>query len=502
MNLGIDLGTTFSLASFVNAQGIPALVPDSHNANEFRTASTVHIADRRALVGSPVEELLLDEPGLPVARGFKQAMGSDAPAWNPPDGAAWPAEALSALVLKKLLHDVETFTAEPVETCVVTVPANFDDTQRRSTLLAAQLAGLSRVHLVEEPVAAATFYGYSEKSAEQTLFVYDFGGGTFDATVLQISEGRPFVLSTDGHNGLGGRHIDAALSSLIAQELIRTHGRDPLDDPDTREQLRRFAEETKITLGLPARNHLRKAMIIAGQVTELTLSREQLDRIVKPIVDETIAVSRRCLHAAGLGWHQIDRVLMTGGSSLLPAVGKHLAQETGKFGDALQCRQPHQAVAYGAALIADAHASRSDKQPLHAVAPYHLGLRVRDPATGNARIETMIKRNTPLPARHTATFYTSRPEQTRIVLDVVQGKGEGELVASLGHFAFGPIKRPKRNYPVEVTLAYDIEGLVKITAKDLVTGEALERELTSDDNPSLARFSKARALLQGIVVNR
>ena len=501
MNLGIDLGTTFSLASFVNALGVPALVPDFHNANEFRTPSAVHISGRRALVGSAIEELLLDEPGLPVARGFKQAMGTDEPTWNTTDGAAWTAEALSALVLKKLLHDVESFYAEPVDSCVVTVPANFDDAQRRSTLLAAQLAGLSRVHLVEEPVAAAAFYGYSEKSAEQTLFVYDFGGGTFDATVLQISEGRLFVLATDGHNGLGGRRVDAALTELIAQELIRAHGRNPLDDPATREQLRRFAEETKITLGLPAHNQLRKTMILAGHVAELSLSREELDRIVTPIVEETIAVSRRCLHAAGLGWHQIDRVLITGGSSLLPAVGKQLAQETGKFGDALHCRQPHQAVAYGAALIAEARASRPDKQPLNAAAPYHLGLRVRDPTSGTTRIETMIKRNTPLPAKQTATFYTSRSEQTRIVLDVVQGKGEGELVASLGHFSFGPIKRPKRNYPVEVTLAYDTEGLVKVTAKDLVTGEALERELTSDNNPDLARFSRGRSLLQGIGVN-
>lgn len=502
MNLGIDLGTTFSLASFVNAQGVPALVPDFHNASEFRTASAVHVAQRQALVGTAIEELLLDDPGLPVARGFKQAMGAEQSAWQAPDGVEWPAEALAALVLKKLLRDVEAFAAESVESCVVTVPANFDDAQRRATLLAARLAGMSRVHLVEEPVAAAAFYGYSEKSAEQTLFVYDFGGGTFDATVLQISEGRLHVLATEGHNGLGGRRIDAALTDLIAQDFTRQHGRNPLDDPATREQLRHFAEEAKISLGLPARNQLRKTLVLAGKVAELALAREQLDRIVLPVVEETLTVSRRCLDAAGLGWNQIDRVLLTGGSSLLPSVSRRLAQETGKHGEALHCRHPHQAVAYGAALIAEAHATRPDEQPLHAVAPYHLGLRVRDAATGAARIETMIKRNTPLPARHTATFYTSRPEQTRIVLDVVQSKGEGELVASLGHFAFGPIKRPKKNYPVEVSLAYDVEGLAKVTARDLVTGETLERELVSGDNPDLASFSKGRGLLQGVTVNR
>jgi len=502
MNLGIDLGTTFSLASFVNAQGVPALVPDFHNASEFRTPSVVHVSEDQALVGTAIEELLIDEPGLGVARGFKQRMGEDASALKDSQGREWPPEALSALVLKKLLRDVEAFAAESVDSCVLTVPANFDDAQRRATQLSARLAGLSRVQLVEEPVAAATFYGFSEKSAEQTLFVYDFGGGTFDATVLQISEGRIYVLATEGHNGLGGRRIDAALIELIVQEYRRQHARDPQDDPAAREQLRRFAEEAKIALGLPARTQLRKTLVLSGKVTELVLSREQLDRIVQPIVEETLQVSRRCLEGAGLGWNQIDRVLLTGGSSLLPSVGKRLAQETGKHGEALHCRQPHQAVAYGAALIAEARATRPDAQPLQAVAPYHLGLRVRDPNSGVGRIEVMIKRNTPLPTKHTATFYTSRPEQTRIMLDVVQSKGDGELVASLGHFAFGPIKRPKKNYPVEVTLAYDAEGLVKVTAKDLITGEALERELASGDNPDLARFSRARALLQGIAVNR
>lgn len=502
MNLGIDLGTTFSLASFVNAQGVPVLVPDFHNANEFRTPSAVHVTDKQALVGAAIEELLLEEPALRVARGFKQLMGGEAPAWRDGEGRDWPAEALSALVLKKLLRDVEAFAVESVDNCVVTVPANFDDAPRRATQLAARLAGLSRVHLVEEPVAAATFYGFSEKSSEQTLFVYDFGGGTFDATVLQISEGKMFVLATEGRNGLGGRCIDSALVDLIARDFVQQHGRNPMDDVSTHEQLRHFAEEAKIALGMPARSRLRKTLVLAGHVVELALSREQLDRIVLPIVDETVVVARRCLDAAGLTWNQIDRVLMTGGSSLLPAVGKRLVQETGKLGDSLHCRQPHQAVAYGAALIAEARATRPDAQPLSSVAPYHLGLRVRDTNSGSGRIETLIKRNTPLPARHTATFYTNRPEQTRIVLDVVQGKGEGELVASLGHFAFGPIKRPKKNYPVEVTLAYDTEGLVKVTAKDVVTGEALERDLTSSDNPDLARFSNARGLLHGVDVNQ
>ena len=209
-------------------------------------------------------------------------------------------------------------------------------------------------------------------------------------------------------------------------------------------------------------------------------------------------VCRRCLDAAALGWGQVDVVLLTGGSSLLPRVRQRLAQETGKPAAGLYNRHPHQAVAYGAALLADATATRGDNQPMMAVAPYHLGLRVRDPATGRPAVEVLVKRNEPLPARQTATFYTTRADQTRLVLDVVQSKGENDIVASLGLFAFGPLRRPRKNYPVEVTLAYDTEGLVRVTARDLVTGEAMERELTQGHDPEVARYARARGLVESV----
>jgi molecular chaperone DnaK len=502
MNLGIDLGTTFSLAAYVNGQGVPALVPDVLNANAFRTPSVIYVAGRQALVGDAIEELLSEEPGLAVARGFKLRMGQEPPAYRDPDGRAWSPEALSALVLKKLLRDVDTFMAENIDTCVITVPANFNDQQRRATQLAARLAGLSRVHLIEEPVAAAAFYGVTERSPEQTLFVYDFGGGTFDATLLQLSEGSLHVIATEGDARLGGQRVDEALIELLASEFRRQHGVSPLEDPAAREQLRRFAEEAKIALASPGRNQVRKTLVLAGRVFELAIAREQLDRIVLPLVEDSLRACQRCLEGAALSWSLVDRVLLTGGSSLLPQVAQRLTQVSGKRADALQSRQPHQAVAYGAALLAEALGRKPGVQPLNAVAPYHLGLRVRDPATGQPKVEVMIKRNAPLPAKHTATFYTSRPEQTRLVLDVVQAKGDQEVVASLGHFAFGPLLKPRKNYPIEVTLAYDEQGIARITAKDMVTGTALEREFVSDENPDLHRFAEARMLVQAVEVNR
>ena len=503
MNIGIDLGTTFSLAGFLNPQGVPTLVPDFNHATTYRTPSVVCIRDGQAQVGNLLEELLLDEPGLPITRGFKQLMGSDTPAYRDEQGRQWPAEAVSALILKKLLRDVDSHCGEAIEHCLITVPANFNDAQRKATRIAAQLAGLSRISLVEEPIAAAAFYGFSERGAEQTLLVYDFGGGTFDATVLQISAGRLYVLATEGENQLGGCHLDQALTRLVANDFQRRHGQDPLQDAAAAETLRRFAESAKIGLSQPGRGPMRKTLVLAGRVSEVSLAADQIDRLVAPFVDNTLEVCRRCLDGAGLGWNQIDRILLVGGSTLLPQVGRALSQASGKPQSAMICKQPHQAVAYGAALLAEAFADSdaADAAPHCAVAPYHLGLRVRDPITGGSKIEVMIKRNTPLPTRAVATFYTTRPEQTRLIFDVVQSKGNNELAASLGMFAFGPLRNPRKNYPVELTVAYDAEGLVKVTAKDMVTGVALERDLAQQDDPDAVRYALARKLVQAVGIS-
>ncbi len=501
MNIGIDLGTTFSLASYLNAQGVPVLVPDFHQATLYRTPSVASIRGGQAHVGHALEEKLLDEPGLPICRGFKQLMGSLTVAYRDDEGRHWSAPALSALVLKKLLNDVEGHCAESVEHALITVPANFNDAQRKATQMAARLAGLSSVSLIEEPVAAAAFYGFSERDAEQTLLVYDFGGGTFDATVLQISQGRLYVLATDGDNQLGGRHLDQALVQLVAADFQRRHGIDPLQDAAAAETLRRFAEAAKIGLCQPGHGQMRKTLVLTGKVSEVTLSADQLERLVAPLVAATLQSCARCLEGAGLGWSQIDRILLVGGSSLLPQIGRALLQTSGKAPAALICKQPHQAVAYGAAILAEAlaHQAISGEAALHhAVAPYHLGLRVREANGQGVRVEVLIKRNTPLPARHTATFYTSRSDQTRLIFDIVQSKGDNAIDASLGMFAFGPLRSPCKNYPVELSVAYDAQGLVRVTAKDMMTGETLQQELANSENPDMAGLTTARTLLDSV----
>lgn len=477
--LGIDLGTTFSLIAYVNAQGVPALFPDFHDANEFRTSSVIHIGEEGCLVGGALEELLEDEPALTQARFFKLALGKNEPVYTDHQHNQWLPQSLSALILKKLMNDVEAFLHEQVHGVVIAVPANFNDAQRKATKHAALLAGLPAPTLIEEPIAAATYYGFADKSGEQTLFVYDLGGGTFDATVLQSSSDGLYALATEGTNDIGGKGVDELIMAQVAQEYQRSHHQDPMLDPVAASQLRRFATATKLSLAKPGRNQVRKTLLLGGKTLDFVITRLQFENMIMHLIDETLKVSERCLESAGLDWMMIDKVLLTGGSSLLPLVLDKIAIACGKPREDIVCKQPHQAVVYGAALIAEQRNANSTATALQRISAYELGVRAVNRETGQPMVQVLVKKNMPVPAAESTTFYTTRDNQPRMVIEVVQQKGAEEQEKSLGYFIFG-IESPRKNYPVEITLAYDLEGMVKVTAKDPETGTVLEQIMDED----------------------
>lgn len=482
LNLGIDLGTTYSLAAFVNDLGVPTLFPDRYDANEFRTPSVVHVGGDGVLVGRSIEDVLEDEPGLPHARFFKLNMGEEQEILRDHLDRGWWAPALSALVLRKLLVDVEAFANESVSGALITVPAHFNDAQRRATRIAGQLAGLPNVKLMDEPVAAATYYGFDQKGGEQTLFVYDLGGGTFDATVLQASTDGLFALATAGNNRIGGKWIDDLIVEYVSAEFERQYGTRPTDAA-SRQQLRRFAEAAKLQLSRPGKNRVSKTLLVGGKTLDFVLTQDHFDGLINQLIDETLEVSKQVLDKAGLDWSMIDRILLTGGSSLLPMVTRKLALASGKSADSLVCRQPHQAVAYGAALLANQmFGQQSGDAKLQRICAHDLGIRAVDPKTRKPTVKVMIARNTPVPASARTTFYTTRDDQTRMIIEAVQVHGDGEhrYEHSLGFFEFGPIEQPRRNYPVELELGYDLDGLVTIRAYDPSSGREIKRVMDRD----------------------
>lgn len=480
MNPGIDLGTTYSMIAHVNAFGHPALFPDLNDAGQFRTASAVYLGQHGCLIGGAADDLLEEAPDAQVARFVKSLLTRPDYCYPDHHGREWNAIGLSALILRKMLRDATVFSGEDIGVTVLTVPAQFTDEQRRATRAAALLAGLEDVRLVEEPVAAAAYYGQEEGEADRTLLVYDFGGGTFDVTILQTSPDGLFVLASDGDAGLGGRHIDQAIMELTDAEMRGRIGASPLADVAASQRLRRVAEEAKISLSRPGSPGVRRSVLLLGQPWDFTLSRAQLDAVAEPAVAASIAACERCLAQAGLDWRDLDKVMMTGGSSLLPQAAAALSARWGRPVSDLSLKQPHQAVAFGAAILAHRFAGDPDSHiRLRQVATTDLCVRVRDPQTGAPALETLIARNTPLPAAGRRTVYTSRADQTHVTLEFVQVRGEG-AETSLGRFAFGPILAPRADYPVELDIACNAEGLVKVTARDPLTGRSIDRVLQED----------------------
>lgn len=493
MNIGIDLGNTYTLTSHLDPAGRPVLVPDANYPNELRTATVVQIDGLVARVGRAAEEALAERGAKAAARGFK---GRTGPFFLDDAGQPWSAEALSALVLRKQLRDLAS-AREPVRSAVLTVPANFMDKQRRAAERAARMSGLPDVHLIEEPIAAAMFYGLEEGGSERTVLVYDFGGGTFDVTVLHFAGGRIHALATDGHNALGGRRFDERIADLIAEEHRRIWGSDLAKDGHTQEQVRRIAEEAKIALSEGSGRLFRRTLLVEGRPLEFMLSKGQLERLVLPSVEETLAVCQRCVSATSLQWKQIDSVLLTGGSSLLPQVRQGLLDISGKRPEDIRCRHPHGAVAFGAALIAHARARGSGEEPVVGVAPADLGVLTPERAGSRGhRLDVMVSRNSPLPASRKKVFQTTQAGQKRMVFWVGQRRDPDGPPEPLGTMEFA-LPNAAPGHPVELTLAYDRQGIVTVTARDLRTNVALEREFgghvaDSGDNPIAARMLHER----------
>jgi len=503
IHVGIDLGTTFSLIAHVNMHGVPTLFPDYLDANEFRTPSVVYVEGQRALVGSTVEALLDNEPSSPVARHVKLKMGNPEPAYVDAGGRSWTPPGISALILQKLLKDSELFANDRVETAVIAVPAQFGDHQRRATRNAAKLAGSGSPMLLEEPVAAATFYGYTSSQQSQVLFVYDLGGGTFDASVLQVTPQGLYVLATDGIENLGGKVFDEALVQAIEEEFRRVHRADVPLDATTQLELRRLAEQIKIKICKPGAGQVRQVLLIGGRTLEFIISRSQFEALIAPLVSQTMEVCGRCLESAGLSWKSVDRVLLTGGSSLIPYVQNQLKIVSQKPGDRVSVHQPHQAIAYGAAIVSGQMAGNGNAEGpslVQNISFYDLGIRVQDKRQGPV-FQPLIRRNMPLPAKASTVVYTTRPDQRRMVIEVVQSKGGGERALSLGHFSFGPIQSPRKNYPIELLLSYSLDGMVQVSARDLGTGEEMEQVMADASESDMSELLQQRETIKRISIN-
>ena len=502
MRVGIDLGTTYSLVARLDSGGLPLLLPDRSFKDTIYTPSAVHLSGSGAFVGQAAERVAEQDPSRQVLRYFKRELGTRK-ALVYQDGTPWYPEAVSALVLKKLRVDAEVHAAQDVEGAVVTIPAHFDDVQRKATRAAALMADLPLLGLVEEPVAAALYYGVQTRERDRTLLVYDLGGGTFDATVLCVTDGVVSVLSKDGLTNLGGKEIDGRVGDMLLEQF-RMAGVEPRRDQTTLPQLRRIAEEIKIDLCMPGGQSVRRMVLLGEHSAEVQVRRRAFEARIEDLLAQTETTLERCIAGAGLQREHIDTVLLVGGSSMIPVIQERMKRLFDQPHQTVRYNEPTKAVAMGAAMHAaqlSGDAARFDIPPeLRGVTGHHLAVRAIDPRTGRVHLDTLIRKNMPLPAKATKTYYTTRPGQQRLMIELVQFIDAGHETA-LGNLAVMlPAERPV-NYPIDVTMAYRNDGTVDVEARDPNTGETLRQTFNEDDPESLYRLATQQQLVRATELN-
>jgi molecular chaperone DnaK len=503
--IGIDLGTTFSVICTLDEQGRPRTLINAEG--EKTTPSAVFFEGSQVVVGKEALKALATD-GEQVALCAKRELGQRF-YHRPLGGRYYPPEALQAFILNKLRVDAQRQVG-PFRHAVVTVPAYFDEVRRKATMDAAYLAGLELLDIINEPTAAAVAFGFQEgflgldaheaRGKTRNILVYDLGGGTFDVTVMAIG-GRQFTaLATDGDVRLGGHDWDERLVALVAEAFFEKHGIDPREDPTAHGRLWRECEDAKRTLS--ARQKTTIAFDYSGQGLRMEVTREQLEELTADLLERTLFTTQRTLEAAGLTWEQIDRVLLVGGSTRMPAVARKLKELSGKEPD--QSVSPDEAVAHGAALHAgllwERHRGRPPRFRIRNVNSHSLGVVAADPVTKQLRSAVLIPRNTPLPVTARRVFRTHKAAQQSILVQIVEGESPvPEDCATVGRCVVRnlPPDLPAQT-PIEVRFHYEENGRLAIQVRVQGTERTLQHELVREHSLTQEQLDSWRQFISGL----
>jgi len=470
--LGIDLGTTYSCMAVMEG-GEATVIP---NAEGARTTPSVVAFSKTGerLVGQVAKRQAVTNPDGTVM-SIKRHMGSDFKANL--NGKEYTPQEVSAMVLQKLKTDAEAYLGQKVEQAVITVPAYFTDSQRQATKDAGKIAGLEVMRIINEPTAAALAYGL-DKGEDQTILVYDLGGGTFDVSILELGEGVFEVKATSGNNRLGGDDFDDRIISWMVEEFKKDSGIDLGKDKMAMQRLKEAAEKAKIELSGVLSTNVNLPFITADQSgpkhLDLTLSRAKFEEITADLVEKTMSPTRQALSDSGLAPEKIDRVILVGGSTRIPAVHEAIKKLVTK--DPHKGVNPDEVVALGAAIQGGVLAGEVKDVLLLDVTPLSLGIE-----TMGAVFTRLINRNTTIPTSKAQTFSTAADNQTSVEIHVMQG--EREMAAgnkTLGRFQLTGIPPAPRGVPqIEVKFDIDTNGIVNVSAKDMASGNQQAITITS-----------------------
>lgn len=483
--IGIDLGTTNSCVAVMEG-GEPVVITNSEGART--TPSVVSFqANGERLVGQIAKRQAITNPEHTII-SIKREMGTDHKTHV--DDKVYSPQEISAMILQKIKADAEAYLGEPVTQAVITVPAYFNDAERQATKDAGRIAGLEVLRIINEPTAASLAYGLDKTDHSEKIFVYDLGGGTFDVSILELGDGVFEVLSTNGDTHLGGDDFDQKIIDYIANDFKSQYGIDLRNDKSAVQRLKEAAEKAKIELSSSMQTNINLPFITADATgpkhIDMNLTRAKFNELTHDLVQRSIEPMKKALSDAGLSIGQIDKVILVGGSTRIPAVQEAVKNFTGK--EPSKGVNPDECVAMGAAIQAGVLTGEVKDVLLLDVTPLTLGIE-----TLGGVATPLIERNTTIPAKKSQVFSTAADGQTSVEIHVVQG--ERQMASdnkTLGRFTLSGIAPAPRGIPqIEVTFDIDANGIVKVSAMDKGTGKEANITITASTNLSEEEVDKA-----------